>query len=131
MGPVEASAEYDLHRAPQLSDGDVGEWMDNSLVAGLQDEAATVTMADSIVASLDKLPGVQLDDVSCSARFCRAIFSDLNGRQPKLDELFGEPPFVNEGFTVIQPDGRVRLYFNQPGQSLAELRSEAEVSLGY
>ena len=131
LGPVDEAPKYDPARPPQLSDGQVGAWMDNSLDAGLQDEETTVTMADQVINTLHKVPGVQLDDVSCGDRFCRATFSHVNGQQPELDELFGEPPFVNEGFTVIQPDGRVRLYFNQPGQSLAELRGEAEVSLGY
>jgi hypothetical protein len=42
--------------------------------------------------------------------------------------LIGASPFIESGFTLNEPDGGVRVYFTQPGQSLGELRSEARES---
>jgi hypothetical protein len=118
-------------KPPQVTDADMGQWIDENLYAGYQNDGLTSLATDQAIASLDKAPGVSLDDMQCADRFCRATFAHVNGEQPVIDNLFGEPPFVHEGFTVVQPDGRVALYFNQPGESLAELRSEVGDSLGY
>ena len=75
--------------------------------------------------SLEKVPGVNLEDMQCGESFCRATFAHENGEQPDIRDLFGVPPFVNEGFTLKEPDGRVALYFTRPGESLEKLRSEA------
>jgi hypothetical protein len=34
--------------------------------------------------------------------------------------------FMGSGFTVDEPDGSVKIYFTQPGQSLDELRNQAQ-----
>ena len=133
-GADELNEEYSAYKAPkpaQVTDEDIGYFIDESLYAGYQNDGLTSLAADQVVANLDKVPGVSLDDMQCADRFCRATFSHVNGEQPEVHGLFGEPPFVNEGFTIVQPDGRVALYFNQPGESLSELRSEVGDSLGY
>jgi hypothetical protein len=67
--------------------------------------------------------------MQCGESFCRATFAHENGEQPDIQGLFGEPPFVNEGFTIHEPDGRVTLYFTRPGESLEKLRSEAREAI--
>ena len=64
--------------------------------------------------------------MQCGDSFCRATFTHLGGEVPDIGVLFGEPPFVTEGFTVERPDGRVMLYFTQPGESLEQFRDELQ-----
>jgi hypothetical protein len=78
--------------------------------------------------SLAQVPGFNLADMQCGERFCRASFFSDNGKSPNMAELFGASSFIESGFTISEPDGRVRVYFTQPGQSLSELRSEARES---
>ena len=81
--------------------------------------------------SLAEVPGLNLADMQCGERFCRASFVSDNGKPPNISELIGASPFIDSGFTITEPDGSVRVYFTQPGQSLSELRREAqEVVLG-
>lgn len=86
----------------------------------------TAQATEQAVISTGKTPGINLEDMQCDQRFCRAAFTNTNGRVPDVQPLLGEPPFVTEGFTIIEPDGRVVLYFTQPGVSLAALRNEAQ-----
>ena len=65
-------------------------------------------------------PDIKLEDMQCRDDFCRATFADKNGEQPPIHELFGKPPFLNEGFTVEESDGRVSVYFTRPGVSLKD-----------
>ncbi len=117
-------------RPQRLSDSEVGQWMDNSLTESQRNPDLTLQLIPEVEQNLKQLPGVSLDDMQCSDRFCRAAFSHATGQQPAVEKLFGQPPFMNEGFTIIQPDGRVLLYFNQPGESIDELRDEAQAWSG-
>lgn len=76
--------------------------------------------------SLAEVPGINLADMQCGESFCRASFVPENGKPPNISQLIGASPFIDSGFTINEPDGRVRVYFTQPGQSLSELRSEAQ-----
>ena len=78
--------------------------------------------------SLAAVPGLNLADLQCGDRFCRASFVSDNGKPPNIAQLIGASPFIESGFTLNEPDGGVRVYFTQPGQSLGELRSEARES---
>lgn len=109
----------------KVSETDLAHWMDETLRVGYWDGYSTELATEQAAMSLAKVPSVNLDDMQCSERFCRATFAHENGEQPVIGDLFGEPPFVNEGFTIHEPDGRVSLYFAQPGESLEGLRSEA------
>ena len=71
--------------------------------------------------SLAEVPGLNLADMQCGGRFCRASFVSENGKPPNITEFFGASPFIDSGFTINEPDGSVRVYFTQPGQSLSEL----------
>jgi hypothetical protein len=64
--------------------------------------------------------------MQCDEKFCRAIFTKTNGKEPDIQALYGEPPFLTEGFTLNDADGRISLYFTQPGVTLAELRGEVQ-----
>jgi hypothetical protein len=109
----------------QVSEADFGHWMDETLRVGYFDRDATELAIEQAGKSVVKLPGVKLEDMQCGERFCRATFAHENGEPPAIQDLFGEPPFVTDGFTINEADGRVSLYFARPGESLEEFRSEA------
>ena len=114
----------------QISEADFGHWVDETLRVGYFDRDATELATEQAGKSVAKLPGVRLEDMQCGERFCRATFAHENGELPAIQELFGEPPFVTDGFTINEAGGRVSLYFVRPGESLKELRSEARNAAG-
>jgi hypothetical protein len=115
-------------KTTKLSEGGLGQWMDTILDAGDFDRDATKSITGEMATSLTEVPGLNLTDLQCGERFCRAGFVTDNGKSPNISQLIGASPFIESGFTVTGPDGRVRVYFTQPGESLSELRSEAQES---
>lgn len=113
--------------APQtkMSGKQLGQWMSNNLALGSLDEKASTQAMEQALASVANLPKVNLDDMQCDTRFCRATFSHRDGIAPEIGEIFGQPPFLTEGFTINEADGRVALFFTQPGVSLEDVRVEA------
>jgi hypothetical protein len=116
-------------KAKKLSEADFGHWLDAALVTGDFDRDATRLTMEQMETSLAEVPGINLADMQCGERFCRASFVHENGKPPNISQLIGASPFIDSGFTLNEPDGRVRVYFTQPGQSLSELRSEAQGSV--
>ncbi len=77
------------------------------------------------------MPGINLADMQCGERFCRATLILETGKRLNISEMIGASQFIGSGFTINEPNGSVKVYFTQPGQSLSELRSEAqEVAVG-
>lgn len=109
-----------------VTEADVSHWMEDSLRAGSFDKEATEQAREQAIKSIAKMPGVNLDDLQCGKGFCRATFAQDSGEAPEIGELFGEPPFENEGFTVNEADGRVSLYFARQGGSLEAFRNAAQ-----
>ena len=99
------------------------------MVTGEFDRDATSSTVEQMGASLAQVPGITLTDMQCGGRFCRASFASDNGDRPDLSQLMGASPFIDSGFTLNEPDGRVRVYFTQQGQSLSELHSEAQAQV--
>lgn len=60
--------------------------------------------------------------MQCEQRFCCATFFAEHGEAPRVEELFGEPPFMTEMFTIPGANGRVLVYFTQPGVTLEDIR---------
>ena len=116
-------------KAKKLSEGDFGHWLDVALDTGGFDRDVTRLIMEQMKTNLAEAPGLNLADLQCGARFCRASFVHENGKPPNISQLIGASPFIDSGFTINEPDGRVRVYFTQPGQSLSELRSEAHKSV--
>lgn len=125
---VLANSDAGNFESGRVAEADLGHWMDQTLHAGYWDGDSTALATEQATKSLAKVPGVILEDMQCGESFCRATFSHENGEQPDLRDLFGEPPFVTEGFTVNQDESgdRVLLYFARPGVSLGYLRSKAQ-----
>jgi hypothetical protein len=115
-------------KAKKLSEEDFGHWLDEALNTGDFDRDATRLTMEQMETSLAEAPGIDLADMQCGGRFCRASFVAENGKPPNISQLIGASPFIDSGFTINEPDGRVRVYFTQPGQSFSELRSEAQES---
>jgi hypothetical protein len=113
-------------KAKKFSEADLGHWMDEALDAGYFDRDATPLAMDQVETSLAKVPGINLADIQCSERFCRATLIPETGKRLNISQLMGVSPFIGSGTTIHEPDGSVRFYFTQPGQSLSELRSEAQ-----
>lgn len=110
----------------RMSETNLGHWMNETLSAEpYWDLEWTEQAREQTLESLAEVPDVNLEDMQCREDFCRATFADENGEKPAIQELFGEPPFLTEGFTIDEADGRVSVYFTRPGVSLGELRSEA------
>ncbi|MGH8605946.1 MAG: hypothetical protein ACREX9_00520 [Gammaproteobacteria bacterium] len=110
---------------PQISEADFGHSLDETLRVGNFDRDATELAMEQAGKSVAKVPGVKVEDMQCGERFCRATFAHENGEPSAIQDLFGEPPFVTDGFTINEADHRVSLYFSRPGESLEELRNEA------
>jgi hypothetical protein len=125
----EANEGSEKTKAKKLSANDFGHWLDETLDTGDFDREATRSTLEQMETSLAEVPGVNLADLQCGQRFCRASFDPENGEQPDIAQLIGASAFIESGFTIDEPDGRVKVYFTQPGQSLSELRSEAQESV--
>ena len=67
--------------------------------------------------ALVKSPEVNLNDIQCGKRFCRATFRPEQRNKEAVTELFGKPPFMEKGFTVEDTDGKVALYFVRPDEA--------------
>ena len=98
--------------------------MDETLRVGNIDRDSTALAIEQAGKSIAEVPGVNLEDMQCGERFCRATFVHEKGEQPVIEALFGQPPFVTEGFAINEADGRVSVYFTRPGTSLNGLRNE-------
>jgi hypothetical protein len=114
----------------RLSEGDLAAWMRSELGAAGYDPSRTREAEQQIEQSLSALPGVELDDAECGARFCRCTLSRADGERPEVDELFGAPPFVNQAFTIFEADGSVSIFFTSRGVSIDQLRLEAKAARG-
>jgi hypothetical protein len=123
-----ANKDAEKAKPKRFSEDDFGQWMDEALNTGDFDRDATRLTMEQMETSLAEVPGIDLADMLCGQRFCRASFVSDNGKRPNVSQLFGASPFIDSGFSINEPDGRVRVYFTQPGQSLSELRSEAQES---
>jgi hypothetical protein len=121
----EANQGNEKVKAKKLSEDDFGHWLDEALDTGDFDREATRLTMEEMETSLAQVPGINLADLQCGERFCRASFVSENGKPPNISQVIGASPFIESGFTINEPDGRVRVYFTQPGQSLSELRREA------
>lgn len=110
----------------KFSEADLGNWIDNTLLVDSIDATLTAQATEQAATSLGKMPEINLENMQCNDRLCRATFTNSNGKKTDIQHIFGEPPFLTEGFTVNEADGRVSLYFTQPGVSMSELREEAQ-----
>lgn len=123
-GAIDTSNDDPAPPSRKISEAELGQWMDESLSVGSADSHLTAQATEQAAMSLAKTPGVNLEAMQCDPRFCRATFASKTGRAPNVGDLFGEPPFITEGFTVNEADGRVSVYFTQPGVTLADVRGE-------
>jgi hypothetical protein len=110
----------------KVSEADFAHWMDEALDAGDFDHDTTTLLREQAETSFANVPDINLDDMQCSARFCRATLTPATGQQLHIAQLLGAFPFMDAGTILQEPDGSVRVYFVQPGQSFSELRSEAQ-----
>ena len=115
-------------KTKKLSEKDFGHWLDEALATGDFDREATRLTMEEMETSLAEVPSINLADLQCGGRFCRANFVPDNGKPPNISQVIGASSFIESGFTINEPDGGVKVYFTQPGQSFSELRSEAQES---
>jgi uncharacterized coiled-coil protein SlyX len=113
-------------KARKWSDADFVQWMDVALDAGDVDRDAAESVMEQVVTSVAEVPGINLADLQCGARFCRATLIPETGEGPDLAELVGASPFMGSALSVPEPDGSVRVYFVPSGQSFSELQDEAQ-----
>src|SRR5262245_44175353 len=103
--------------------------MDAALATGDLDREATQSTREEMATSLAAVPGNSLADLQCGQQFCRALFTPDKGKALDAAQFVGASPFIDSAFTINEPDGSVRVYFTQPGQSVSELRREARESV--
>ncbi len=115
------------NKTPTIIEADLGNWMDTSLTES--DATATSLAFEQAAETFSENPALNLDGMECAERFCRATITINNDDPEALRNLFGQPPFMNEGFTIHDADGRVQVYFTQPGVSIGDLRGEALESI--
>jgi hypothetical protein len=107
------------------SENDFAQWMEDSLASSARDQGVTDAVNAEAVATLAQVPEVQMAELECSSRFCRAMLVGEEGNEPPVKKLFKLPPFATSGFSMPDKDGKVALYFTRPGEELDSLRSEA------
>lgn len=114
------------------SETDFAQWMEDSLASDARDQGITDVVNAEAVATLAQVPEVQMAELECSSRFCRAMLVGQEGNEPPVKKLFKLPPFATSGFSMPDEDGKVALYFTRPGEELDALRNEAfsEVAAG-
>jgi len=113
----------------KLAEADFVHWMDAALDRGDFDRNTTKSVMDQAETSLAIVPGINLADMQCSEQFCRATLISETGKPLNISQLLGASPFMDSGTTIPEPDGSVRVYFVQPGQSFSTLRSKAQKAL--
>lgn len=123
-----ANNDPEKEKAKKFSEADFSDWMDEALDVGYFDRDVTKSVMDQAETSLANVPGIDLAEMQCSERFCRATFIPETGKRLDISQLIGASSFIGSGTTIHEPDGSVRVYFVQPGQSLNELRSEAQLT---
>ena len=129
--PPDANNGTEKPKATKFSEADFGQWMDEALETGHFNREATKLVMDQAEKNLANVPDISLADMQCGERFCRATLIPENGKRLDILQVIGASQFMASGNTIHEPDGTVKVYFTQPGQSLSELRSEAqEVVLG-
>ena len=110
----------------EITEAQFGQWLEQSIDVNYIDAGATEWARSQAVEALNHAPGVTLDDMKCGDHVCMASFTRAGTNAAQVTELFGYPPFMGDGFTVDQPDGRVLVYFSEAGYSLNELRGQAK-----
>jgi len=114
-------------KAVTMIEADLGSWMDTSLTQA--DATATSLAFEQAAVTISDNSALDLDGMECAERFCRATVTLKSDDPDAVRNLFGHPPFMTEGFTIHDADGRVQVYFTQPGVSLRDLRGEALESI--
>ncbi|WP_145998585.1 hypothetical protein [Methyloterricola oryzae] len=109
-----------------LSETEFGQWMDESLNLGSYSPDATRSVTEKAQENLSRIPDVNLTEVQCSERFCRATLAPEDGKAVNVAEVVGGFSFAGSGFTLEDSDGQVKVYFTQPGQTFDDLQKEAE-----
>jgi hypothetical protein len=126
----EAGTDIHGNNLMHVTEKELGHWVEETFVDGFDPTATSQAMAEA-EQSLENFPGVYLNDMQCSDRFCRATLSHADANKIAAEDMFGQPPFVTDGFTMIEPDGSLLFYFSQPGESIKELREELLVGFDY
>ena len=102
----------------------IGQYLESSLTDEALNDDITGIAVQQTQDQLHNLPGVNLETMQCSERYCRAKFNRVDGELPDLSDLWGTPPFMNQGFTLDQDDGSVILFFTNTGVTIDDLRKE-------
>lgn len=135
LGKVDAYSEIDQpdsknamkkSKEKKFSEAYFSYWMDEALNAGYYDEATTKKVEDQVETTLAKLKGMNLTDMQCGERFCRANLVSEPGKSISISQLVGASPLMGSAYTIVDRDGGVKIYFTQASQSMTELRSEAQ-----
>lgn len=125
--------DYHANKKGPISESALGDYIDQaldnqSLAYDEPNDQAHEAIAQT-QALMTQLPGVTLNNMQCGSGYCRAAFARIDGETPKLDSLWGQPPFINQIVEVPQDDGSVLLYFTEAGVSMDDIRAEAETEL--
>lgn len=122
-------SELDLEKSRNqrkiVTEMQLSQYVDNVIENDGWDEHATNTAWAQTHQVLETMPGVLLDDIQCGTNICRASFARIDGEVPDISNIWGNPPFVSEGFTIPQKDGSVILYFTSEGSSVNDFRALA------
>ncbi len=125
-GKLDVNSDTQKTKAKNISEADFGHWMDEFLDASHVDQGTTQAVMDQAEKSLVSVPDITLADMKCEDRFCRATLVPENGKPLNISQVLDAFEFMDSGTTINEPDGSVKIYFTQPGQSLDELRNEAQ-----
>lgn len=121
---------YSSGRKPFVSEKQLSHYVDAVIENEGWDENTTNKAWEQTHQILETMPGVMLDDMQCAANICRAKFARIDGQMPDIDNIWGNPPFMSEGFTIPQNDGSVILYFTGENSSVDDFREMASLGGG-
>jgi len=118
--------DNEIAEVTEPSEADLTTHIDRTLEDDSWDEDLTASIKAETLVNLKNAPGVDLDGIRCASSICRAKFVTADGKKPNIDEMWGTPPLMKEGFTVEQDDGSLVLYFSEGDASLEEVSNSLQ-----
>ncbi|TVZ41004.1 hypothetical protein P886_0341 [Alteromonadaceae bacterium 2753L.S.0a.02] len=113
-----------------ISDSNVAQFIESDFDRNGVDQDVSDEYYSATVALLMDNPEIVVDRVRCNQNYCSALFNTVDGASPNIEEVWGNPPFMHEGFSIPQIDGGLLLYFTDDQTNIDELRSLAAEYLG-
>lgn len=126
----EGTAIHEGHEE-RMTHAELGDRILESIEVGGRDTQWESEAESQIRNRLSELPGVRLDEIACSARFCAMKFRGASGGATDITPILGAPPFDGPSFAVPDPEtGLLSVFVPAVGISVEALMAQATASKG-